>query len=296
MPSNVLVFGATGTVGSYAAKSAASRGANVTLAVRDLKKPVDADISHFKKVQADLTDPASVEKAVRDSQATAAFIYCIHGSDMKDVAEALKRGGVNHIVLLSSYFVPVDLDSATEKSHIPYVHALVERTILKIDGIKLTSVRPGVFTTNTVHQWKYQLRAGKVSFSHADCPVAYIAVNDIGDVSGAILAAPAPAARHTVVDLVGPERITFRDAALLVAKEAGFPNVEVVSLTEEEHLAATAAFIPKEILESIFEYHRKVEQGALEDVKLSENVMKYAGRPATKFVDWVRANKALYHA
>ncbi|KAJ3176569.1 hypothetical protein HK101_010398 [Irineochytrium annulatum] len=272
-PTNVLVFGATGSVGSLAAAAASSRGAHVTLAVRDPSKPVDASIAHFPKVQADLLDPASAEKAAKESGAKAAFLYAVMGSDLRETLGALVRGGVTHVVFLSTSWLPENLESVAPDDEIPWRHAIVERAAMAIPGLSFTSVRPG----------RHQLAKGKVSLAHADCPIAFIAVNDIGEVAGG---------KHEVVTLLGPEIITYREAVKIIAKECEFRDVVVENLTEEDHLKLVPS-IHQDILKSCFKYYKGLEVKH-EDVSAAENVKRFTGRPATKFADWVRANKHRY--
>ncbi len=73
--SNVLVFGATGKVGSVVALEIHSSGARITMALRDVSQPnkwICPDQEHaagLQRVTADLTDPAAVARAVRQTGA-----------------------------------------------------------------------------------------------------------------------------------------------------------------------------------------------------------------------------------
>lgn len=78
-----IIFGATGAVGRAADLEAQSRGAQVTLAMRNTKKPIPGFTPElekklsFTRVQADLSDPKSVQRAVSESGATVAFSYIL---------------------------------------------------------------------------------------------------------------------------------------------------------------------------------------------------------------------------
>ncbi|KAL8867668.1 MAG: hypothetical protein Q9174_005513, partial [Haloplaca sp. 1 TL-2023] len=103
---NVIVFGPTGAVGSNAARTASALGAKVTLAMRDTSKSIpglsasDEKAGNFSRVQADLTKPDTVSEAVRQYQATHAFIYLVFGSSdsMKATISALKSAGIQLVV------------------------------------------------------------------------------------------------------------------------------------------------------------------------------------------------------
>lgn len=60
-PRDVIIFGATGRIGSTAALRAYQEGAKITLAMRDPSKPIPSlgDIL-VEKVWADLTEPETV--------------------------------------------------------------------------------------------------------------------------------------------------------------------------------------------------------------------------------------------
>lgn len=95
---NVIIFGPTGAVGRSAALEASKRGAKVWLAMRDTSKQIDQippeveKAGRFTRVQADLTDPASVTKAIEKSGTKAAYLYAVHGSSdhLRGTLRALK--------------------------------------------------------------------------------------------------------------------------------------------------------------------------------------------------------------
>lgn len=285
---NVLVFGATGAVGKHVAIAAKARGANVVIAMRDISKALPDEISSLKRVQADLTDPVSIENAVLESHATAAFIYAAD-DNMTSAAQALKRSGISHVVLLSSAAINQDLGNIKQQDYIAYKHAQVELSLLH-EGLDVTSVRPSAFSSNLI-QWKKQIQyQGKVSSAYLDAPLAFIAINDIGDVAGAVLCKPAES-KHTVIFLNGPERITLREAVNIIAKELG-KDIPTVDLTEEEHLNMFGKYIPLPLLKNLLNFYKTAyENPTIEDITTSENVAKYAGHPATKLAEWVKQNR-----
>ncbi|KAJ4113590.1 hypothetical protein NW765_011195 [Fusarium oxysporum] len=91
-----IIFGATGAVGRAAVLEAQSRGAQVTLAMRNTKKPIPGFTPELEKklsftlVQADLSDPKSVQLAVSESGATAEL--------------ALAESGLAYTVIHPAYF------------------------------------------------------------------------------------------------------------------------------------------------------------------------------------------------
>jgi uncharacterized protein YbjT (DUF2867 family) len=140
----VLVFGPTGAVGSAAALEAHRRGANVFLAMRDTKKPIEGldDSEGYMRIQADLSDPETVRKAIEVSGAKIAFVYMIHASkdSMASTFRTMKEAGIHYVVLLSSFTIKgAPEDETNMVNYIPRAHALTE-IALRDSGIPYTAV------------------------------------------------------------------------------------------------------------------------------------------------------------
>lgn len=297
--STVIVFGPTGNVGSWAARTAQKQGAKVILAMRDPAKPVPGlDIEQektngFERVQADLTKPDTVAAAVEKTKATRAFIYLSHGSSdhMKSTLQALKSAGITFVVFLSSYTIGErNLHDVPVDELIPYVHAQVEINLDEVFGPDhYVAVRPGSFATNSF-ELKAGILAGEVKNYGTSFQQDLITPVDMGQVSGTILA-KGPKDNQRKVFLYGPQRLTQSDVAAEIGRALG-KDIKVSSITKEELLAQFAATgTPRPIAE----YLVRVRGG---DVSLPrvlyeegvENVQKYTERPATKFQEWLEEN------
>lgn len=154
---NIIVFGPTGAVGSATALEASKRGATVWLAMRDTSKPIAGLSSQqessgkFHRLQADLSDPASVRAAIEKSQAKAAFIYRIQTDDgMKSSVQAMKDSGVEYAVFLSTFSLSPDHDvrNFPQDDFVIAVHAQIEVS-LEDAGIPFVSLRPAWFASNS---------------------------------------------------------------------------------------------------------------------------------------------------
>ncbi|KAJ3158669.1 hypothetical protein HDU86_002634 [Geranomyces michiganensis] len=300
----VLVFGATGKVGSAAAAAALSRGANVHIAVRDPAKPLPTPAlqsafanNSAKKHKADLSDPASVLAATRASGATAAFVYALHESadGMKGTFAALKEGGINHVVLLSSYTMGVtkEAEAKLDRSKLDFIqkfHAQAEDSIKAAGFASHTFVRPGSFASNSLMWWKPQIATGTVYLPFPDAPVAHIIDNDIGDVAGALLVADPPTPE--IVPLIGPQIISHRDSVAIIAKALG-REIKVVPVTVDQYRESATKFVPPPIVEALIKYWSEAATQP-DDTSYAANVQRYAGRPASTFEQWVAENKAAF--
>ena len=89
---NLLIFGATGTIGSYVVEQALELGHQVTAFVRN---PAKLDIKHgnLQVVRGDVMDIASVETAVEGQEA----VICVLGAGSKSKG-SLRSQGTRHII------------------------------------------------------------------------------------------------------------------------------------------------------------------------------------------------------
>lgn len=231
-PRSVIVFGATGGVGSAAALKAYQEGVKVTLAVRDSSKPIPSltGIS-VERVQADLTKPETVQAAVRQSGAKSAFIYAIHGAadGMRSTMEALKEGGIEAVVLLSSFIVQGNIRAIPPSEVVPYLHAKVEIALEDVFGDRCCAVRPGYFSSNTL-QYKDPITQGEVRLPNPDIEFDWISPEDIGRVAGTILA---HGTQERSVPVLGPERLSLKDVLGLISRILG-KQINVTTLGKEE--------------------------------------------------------------
>lgn len=308
---NVIVFGASGAVGSSAALEAEKRGAKVWLATRDTTKPtktISADTvksGNFVRIQADASDPASVSKAVAESQAKAAFVYLVQES-MRGTLQALRDGGVENIVFLSSYTVamyPEGLETIPPQEVIPYAHAQAEIAIAEVGFPYVTALRPGRFASNWLRTMLDRAATPpRAIFISPNLPVDNIVPEDIGAVAGATLV-ERPSDGKEVILLVGPENKTMGECWKLVKKITGREDLDITPLTRQE------------VLDTLLRRHMPPplanyiatgldEKSSTEDDytqaewygKAVSNVKKYAGKDSTKFEDYLETQKSEWQA
>ncbi|RAH84613.1 NmrA-like family protein [Aspergillus japonicus CBS 114.51] len=273
---NVIIFGATGDVGSAAALQAHQHGATVSLATRNTSKPIPKlDHLPFQKYQADLTQPDTLRTAVRQAGAQAAFLYGIFdGPDfMRAALRALKEAGVEFIVFLSSFIILTDIHEVDPSDIVPWEHAQVEIALEEIYGSSgYVTVRPAFYASNLLHEKQAILR-GQVGLPNPDATFDFISSEDIGHVAGTILV---NGAQEQIVRLLGPERMTMREAVGIVGHALG-KEVQVTAITREEAVAhLEAAGMPPEALTA------------------RDNIMTYAHHPPQRLQQWVENNLAKF--
>ncbi|KAF3769915.1 NAD(P)-binding protein [Cryphonectria parasitica EP155] len=297
---NVIVFGPTGEVGGAAALEASQRGASVWLAMRQTDKPIAAlttaqeQSGAFHRVQADLSDAASVKAAVQQSGAKTAFAYAMHGGpSMEPTFTAMKDAGIEHVVLLSSFTIHPDeaLSDVPPARFIPYLHAQAELAIEKA-GIAHTALRAGQFASNIFKNsldrsktpWEATLVSGKAAGDN-------ISPADIGKVGGAVLVDPPVATGKHVIYVLGPQLSTDAEAVRVVERISG-REVKVNTRTAAERAAeAKRAGRPEVIcnyLQSFWENDEWWQKNGapfapLNYAEEAGNVKKYSGHEPETF-------------
>ncbi|KAF7328746.1 NmrA-like family protein [Mycena venus] len=314
MPTPLLVFGATGAVGSACARHAQSLGASVTLAVRDTKKPIPGlsleqeKAGGYKRVQADLTRPGTVTEAVKQSGAKHAFVYLTSSPGSNRAAfEALKAAGVEFVVFLSSFTVELykpAIDNVPAQEIIPYAHAQGEAALQEVFGESgYVALRPGGFASNSL-RWAGMVKAGSVKMPYPEAKFDWIVPEDIGRAGGTILVnGPSSTGGEKSVLLCGPELISQGDAVKIIGRVVG-KEVAVEAISDEE---AIKRMVSEGRPEHIAKYLVKTLGEGFQGAKLSqetlfasdeykaavENVRKYAGK-ATTLVEWATENKGAF--
>ncbi|KAJ7724654.1 hypothetical protein B0H16DRAFT_1430376 [Mycena metata] len=312
MPTPVLVFGATGAVGSACARHAQSLGASVTLAVRDTAKPIPGlsaeqeKAGGYKRVQADLTQPETVSAAVKQSGAKYAFVYLIfprpgQPDANRPALEALKAAGVEFVVFLSSFSVEMHepgIDSIPPSEIIPYAHAQVEIALEEIFGKSgYVALRPGGFASNLFRQ-AGMVKAGSVKMPYPEAKFDWIVPEDIGRAGGTILVGgPSSTGGEKTILLCGPEVMSQGDAVKIIGRVVG-KEVTVEAVGDEQAVKGMAASgTPEPLAKYLVKILSKAAAGtffASDKYKVAvENVKKYAGK-ATTLEEWATENKVVF--
>lgn len=305
----VIIFGPTGNIGSITAQTASKKGAKVYLAMRDPKKTIpglsreDEQAGKYERLQADLTHADSIRAAVQKSGAKAAFVYLAHGSPdhMLSAFQALKDGGIQHVVFLSSFTVPkVGMEDVQPADMISYIHSQAEVSLRKVFAKeRLVAIRPGSFATNALHN-KPGIDARKVKIMSPQRQADWITNEDMGEVGGTVLV-EGQRDGQDVIYLFGPEMLTQKSGFQIIGKVLG-EEIEVVEVDAEEALQEyLRGGMPEPIAKYLISVIEKTDSNGgameLEPGRHEEgvaNVKKYTGHPALKFEEWAGRNKNMF--
>ncbi|CAI6095117.1 unnamed protein product [Clonostachys chloroleuca] len=308
---SVLVFGPTGKVGSYAARTAAEHGAKVWLAMRDTTKTIpgltgDAEkAGGFNRVQADLQKPETVSEAVKTSGAKRAFIYLVHGAPdhLKGSIEAMKAAGIEFVVFLSSFTILVNqgLRDISPSDYIAYVHAQVEANLEDTFGPdNYVALRPGGFVTNLLAE-REGIIAGKLQLYGGIFEQDNIVPSDIGKVAGTVLVS-GPRNGQKKVYLYGPQIRSIHDSYVEIGRVLG-KDLEIITLGPEDGLKK---YISRGMGDNVAKYMVEIGGTKGPDKGNGErfpryqegagNVQLYTGKPSTSLEDWVKENTEIFKA
>ncbi|KAI9933657.1 hypothetical protein MW887_008130 [Aspergillus wentii] len=294
---NVIVFGATGDVGSAAALQAHNEGATVSLAMRNPSKPIPS-LAHipFEKYQADLTQPETLTAAVREAGAKAAFIYGVFDDQdyMRGALQALKAAGVEFVVFLSSFLILTDIRHVDPSDLVPWEHAQVEIALEEVYGRdSYVTVRPAFYASNMFHQ-KHAIQRGEVEMPNPESRFDFISSRDIGHVAGSILV---HGAGEYIVRLLGPENMTLGEAVEIIGEVLG-EKVRVTTISREEAAAqlAAAGVSPQMVQWHLFNVIDRAGSylESPEALTTGDNVLRYAHHSPQRFRQWVQENKARF--
>ena len=304
----MIVFGPTGNIGSVTAQTASKKGAHVYLAMRDPKKAIPGltqeaeQAGKYERLQADMSDAASVRSAVEKTGAEAAFLYLVFGSPdhMLATFQALKDGGIKHVVFSSSLTVPKeDLEGVPSDNLIAYSHSQAELSLRKVfPKEQLVAVRPGSFATNALHH-KNGIIQGKINLTKYDFYADMITNEDMGEVSGTILV-EGQRDGEDYVYLFGPEVLVEEKTFKIISKVLG-KDIEIVRADDEE---ALQELVREGLSEHVAKFLIKAMENLSGDNTLAmaraphqegvESVKKYTGHPALGFEEWAGRNKHMF--
>lgn len=274
----ILLVGATGTVGSKVARLLAGRDDVRALARSDAAAAALAE-QGVAVVRGDLADP----ETLREPFAGAARVLLITPFSPEQAAlernalDAAEAAGAELVVKLSVIDAAPGVEVAMTRAHREIELDLRER------GLPHVVLRADWFASNVASQIAL-IRGGVLTYPYADAATAPIDPADIAEVAALALTRDEPVAE--LLELTGPERLTFRETAARIAAVTGRP-LQLLAAEPEDWRAGLVAFgIPdwqaNALLELIEGYSRRT------DDPVRDGVQQALGRPPRSFDTWVR--------
>lgn len=269
-----LVTGATGNVGRHVVDCLLAAGATVRATSR---RPATAGLpSGVEIVSPDETG------SVMDGVSAAFVNPAAAGEDLERFLAQAKACGVGKVVLLSTSAV---LD---ESSPIGVHHRTLEEQVAN-SGMAWTTLRPGVFNSNTL-SWAAPIRAeGVVRAPYGGARIAPIDERDIAAVAARAMLTDDLLGASPV--LTGPELMTQADQVRHIGRAIGVPLrfEEVTSVFMRE--AMVRAGLPEQAADGLLRYYA---QAAAHPVEPSPAVTALSGATPHTFAAWAADHAAAF--
>lgn len=246
----MLVTGAAGFIGAHAVDELVRRGSAVRALVRNQEQAEALRRRGVEVVVGDVRDLASVQSAVRGTQAvlhcaaavghhyTKAEIYAINLDGVRNVLEALRQQKSGRMVLVSSINVlgSRDLENATEDvsyryAKDPHADVKIEAEHLALEyhtkhGVEVAIVRPGLIYglgEKNIPRLLDAIGRGKFRFlGSRDNVVPMVSIADV--VQALLLAAEKPQANGRIYNITDGSQTTIGELVDYLAELSGSPK------------------------------------------------------------------------
>ncbi|HET6166701.1 MAG TPA: SDR family oxidoreductase [Marmoricola sp.] len=205
----VLVAGGTGRLGRLVVSRLLERGVTVRVLTRDATRAGDLRDLGAEVVDGDVRKPETLPAALQDVDVVVSAFHGFVGSGLSP--ESVDRdGNANLVAAAQTAQVAVVLmsvvEAAADSPMVLFRCKAAAEEGLRASGVQWTIVRSAAF----IELWAELVGKGIV-FGRGENPINFVSVHDVADVvMDAVLD---PSRRGQVIDVVGPERLTFNQLA-----------------------------------------------------------------------------------
>ncbi len=279
----VLVIGATGTIGQALVKQLKINGANFKALVRDAHKGATLDCAF---VVADLDDIDSMNAALQG--VSHVFLNSSPGYNMvqqqTSAIDAAKRAGVTSIVSISSPGA-----NSTSSSFLGKSHGEVD-DYLKASGLGWVILQPSAFMQNFLRYADTIKAEGKFYGAYGEGQIGFIDVADIAAVAAVTLADAQYHGKSLVI--TGDALLSHADTARLYAQQLG-KSVEYVDVPVDVIVAQmTAGGYPEQFARELGAMMQGMASGSA--AFKNDAVFEITGAQPRSFSQFIADNIAVY--
>jgi uncharacterized protein YbjT (DUF2867 family) len=286
----ILITGATGKTGFFAAKTLLEKGYPVkAMARKNSQTTKQLEDLGAEIVIANLLDLASIEKSMQGVE-RAYLVYPPEDGLLEATANfivAAKDAGVKAIVNMSQLPARKYHTSALTRQH------WLAEQMLNNTNMLVTHVRPGFFAEMLyLMNGASILQEGKMYLQHGDAYHAPIAGEDIGRSVVAILENPEKHNGKYHV-LTGPDRLSQKDIAAITSEVLGTP-IEYISISDEQWAdAMNQSGLPSEFLvKHLVQVGIDYRNGVFDEV--TTTVEELTGQKPMSMKTFVENNKSFF--
>jgi uncharacterized protein YbjT (DUF2867 family) len=285
---NILVTGATGTVGAHVVRALDGRGVTVRVLVRDPAKAAAVLGTGIDTTVGDLADPASLARALDGIDRL--FLACGNepGQVERECAaiDAARDAGVGLVVKLSGPRADVESPLLFGRWH-----GEIERHLVAA-GLPSVLLRPTAFMTNLL---AFAGTIAETGMLFAPAGTARIAFVDPRDVAAAATGALVEDGHHgRAYRLTGPAAITYQQIAQSLSAASGRPITYVDVPDETARTSMVEAGLPPFVAEAIVAVFAAQRAGAMTQV--TTGVRTLTGREPRPFAQFARDHAMLFGA
>jgi len=281
----ILVTGATGTIGNQLVRELCRRGADVRAAGHTAEKLEELQGLEVELQTVDLNRRELVDEAVRGVDRVFLLTPFIADFErqVRNVVEASKAAGVEHIVRLSALGSSPAADVGVSQQH-----GRCDEMVAA-SGISWTILRPTFLQDNLLGVAAGPIREQSAFYgASGNGEVAYVSSADIAASAAEILLDPAPHAGKTYV-LTGPEALSDGAVAEVVSHSLG-RKVSYVDLSPQELSAGMRqSGVPDWLVEAIVGMERMKSSGQARQV--SAAVEELTGHPGERYEQFVERHR-----
>ena len=275
----ILLTGATGRVGSAAAKALARANIPFRALVRDPDK-VAFDPDAAEIVQGDLNDPAIVKQALQ-GVSRALTVMGNHPDQAnleRQFASLAADAGVSHLVKVSSMEAAPDATATLPKNHYD-----TEQHIASL-GVDWTFLRPNYYMQNMLMYAGSIARTNSFALPLGTAKTAMIDSRDVGEVAAVVLTGEGHAGQ--AYRLTGPAMMDFHEVAARMGTVLERP-VSYVAQSPEAFREVLGQFIQSVWqLDAVCELFAEIAAGSLEEQH--STTADLLGRPAVDLETFMR--------
>jgi NAD(P)H dehydrogenase (quinone) len=276
------VTGATGVVGGAVARALAAAGQPTRLIVRDASRA--PQLAGAEVATATYGDSAAVQAAL----VGVPTLFLVSASEDADrvalhtaTVDAAVAAGVERIVYLSFYDANPDSTFTFARDHWHTEQYIRDREVGFVflrDNLYL-DVLPNMISAE-----------GVLAGPGGNGRFAGVARDDVADVAVTVLLDPSHDGR--TYDLTGPQSISLADAVASVAAASGRPLRYQEETIEEAYASRASYGAPRFEVDGWVSTYVAIAKGELE--RVTEDVPRLTGHPATGFDDVLRAHPESY--
>lgn len=276
----IVVFGATGTIGTPLVTALLAKGAHVRAVTSNPAKIEALKALGCDAVVASFDDPNALERACLGAEK--AFLVTPAHRGMRvwkaNVIAAAKNAGVRHVVMSTGL-------GANPKARLTFgIWHSESQELLKESGMDWTLIQPTYFMQNLM--WQAGSIASGVYLDDLGGPISWVDARDIADMAAEALTGAGHAGK--AYGLTGSEAFDSVAIAALLQEATG-QVIEVQAVSAEESRAAmVAGGMDAETADAMVELSALAPKGYLSGTETTINdVLRH---PAWQFSNFVAEN------